>query len=102
MLYVSICVNPISETISLMLDYPCNVCQSLLAKMRSAITEAEEIVKASGKLIHATKPSEHVEEWRVMTGRWETARRTWVVAAMNLKHHFATKHAVRSPSQEHH
>jgi len=81
-----------------MLDYRCNVCESLLAKMRSAITEAEEIVKASGKLIHATRPSEHVEEWWVMRGRWENSRRTWVTAAMNLKNHFATKHQRAGPT----
>jgi len=84
-----------------MLTRFCPDCDVLFAKVHSAITEADEVIEEAGTLIQANKPSEHVDEWRQIREQWDHARRTWVVAAMNLKNHVATRHPSKAPSQVH-
>jgi hypothetical protein len=82
-----------------MLSKFCPDCDVLLAKLHSAITEADAIIEEAAELIHASTPPNHAEEWLGSGGRTPTEKS--VVAAMNLKNHFATKHPSTPSSQEH-
>ena len=75
-----------------MFGYHCPDCVALFAEMRSAVNEAEATAKIARDLIHASKPSEHVDELRQIRERWENANRRWVEASTDLKNHFATHH----------
>lgn len=68
----------------------CPNCLALFDEMRLAVDEADVITAQAGILIHASKPAEHVDEWRQIRERWENARQEWLAAAASLKNHFAT------------
>ena len=72
------------------LDYRCPACFALFGEIRLAVNEAAAIAEQARIVIHATKPSEHIDEWKQIRGRWEDAHQKWVLAAANLKNHFAT------------
>jgi hypothetical protein len=57
-----------------MLSKFCPDCDVLFAKVHSAMTEADEIIEEAGTVIHASKPSEHVDEWWQIRERWDNAR----------------------------
>ena len=74
-----------------MLSVSCTDCVGLFCEMRSAITEAKSILQDAGGRSRARYvPIEDVNEWGQITERWENAHRDWLVAAANLKNHFAT------------
>ena len=76
-----------------MFGYLCKDCHTLLAEMRSAITEANAFVAEAGVLIHASKPSKHIDVWWQTRDRWQNAHLRWMLASAGLKNHFATHHA---------
>jgi len=84
-----------------MLTRFCPDCDVLFGQLHPAITEADAIIVEAGTVIQADKPSEHVDEWRLIRERWEKAHKTWVLAAMNLKNHVVTTHQSTPPAQEH-
>ena len=67
----------------------CPACLALFGEMRLAVNEAEAITQQARILIHASKPSEHVDAWQIRE-RGENARQKWLAAAASLKNHFAT------------
>jgi hypothetical protein len=69
----------------------CLDCLALVGEMRSAVNESKAITKQAGILIHTSKPLEHVDEWWQLRERWKDAHLKWVLAAANLRNHFATK-----------
>lgn len=73
-----------------MLGYRCRDCFALFGDMRLAVNEGAAIAKRAGILIHATKPSEHIDEWEQIKERWGDAHQRWELAAASLKDHFAT------------
>ena len=79
-----------SDAMTSKLGYPCRDCLALLGEMRLAVNEAAAITEQAGVLIHATKPSEHIDEMEQIRARWEIAQQRWVLAAADLKNHFAT------------
>ena len=80
-----------------MAGYACRDCFVLLSEMRLALNEATAITEEAGILIHATRPSQHIDEWARIRERWEDAHQKWELAAANLKNHFARipRHASR-------
>ena len=74
----------------MMLGNSCADCVALFGEMSSAVTEADAITEQARVLIHASKPSDHVDERCRMREHWEDVRHRWVVAAQNLKNHSAT------------
>jgi hypothetical protein len=76
-----------------MLGYHCPDGVALFAEMRSAANEADATAKIARDLIHASKPSQHVDGLRQIREQWENAHRRWEEASTNLKNHFATHHS---------
>jgi hypothetical protein len=68
-----------------MLGYHCPDGVALFTEMRSAANEADGTAKIARDLIHASKPSEHVDGLRQIREQWENARRRWEEASTNLK-----------------
>jgi hypothetical protein len=85
-------IRPGKQGISFMFGHPCKECQTLFAEMRSAVDDAKSIAAEAGVLIYANKPSEHIDGWWQIRGRWQSANRRWMLASAGLKNHFATHH----------
>jgi hypothetical protein len=45
----------------------CPDCDLLFAKLHSAITEADAIIQEAEEVIHASKPSENVDAWTLIS-----------------------------------
>jgi hypothetical protein len=73
-----------------MLDYSCAECVALFTEMRSAVDEAKTITQKAGTLIHASKPTEHIDGWEQTRECWQSARRRWVQASTDFKTHVST------------
>jgi hypothetical protein len=84
-----------------MFDHPCKDCNALFGEMHSAIDDAKAIVEEAAALIHATKPSDHIDEWWQTRDRWQTARQRWLEASRHLQNHLATHQSSPHLSQEH-
>ena len=67
----------------------CPDCFAFFGEMRWAVNKSKSITEQAGILIHASKPSEHADEWWQLREHWEDAHQEWVLAAQNLKSHFA-------------
>jgi hypothetical protein len=77
-----------------MFGHLCKECHALLAEMHSAITETKAIT-ANAKALRRERnwAGKDIDEWRQITEVWENARRRWILASSELKHHVATHHS---------
>ena len=73
----------------LMHNHSCPYCVALFTEMRSAVDEAKTIAQKAGALIHASRPSEHIDGWMQSRERWQNARRRWLEAARDLQNHLS-------------
>ena len=76
-------------TYHVMLSKHCSDCDLLFGQMRATAQEACAIARNARIMIHATRPSAHVDEWEQMREQWEKARRSWLAAARNLNSHLS-------------
>jgi len=77
-----------------MFGYSCKDCHALLAKMHSAIMEANAITEnAKAVRLAGNRRSPHVPEWWEIKEAWETAHRRWMLASTDFKTHVATHHS---------
>ena len=76
-----------------MFGHRCRDCHALLVEMRSAVEDGKAIVAEAGVLIHANKPSEHIDGWQQARERWESAHQKWILASADFKNHLATHHS---------
>jgi len=67
----------------------CPDCFAFFGEMRWAVNKSKSITEQAGILIHASKPSEHADAWSQLREHWKDAHQEWVLAAQNLKSHFA-------------
>jgi len=81
---------PEKQGLILMLGHRCKDCQALFVEMRSAVDDAKAIVTEAGVLIHANKPSEHLDGWCQIRDQWHGASLRWMLAAAEFKKHLAT------------
>jgi len=82
-----------------MLGDCCPICLELIAKMYSAITEADCLVDEGRELIGAANPSKHDFQWLQwlqIRERWENARERWVQASRDFANHDATHRSTTS------
>jgi hypothetical protein len=87
---------PERQELIFMFDHPCKDCHALFGEMRSAVDDAKAIVAEAGELIHASKPSEHLDGWWQTRDRWQSARQRWLEASRNLQNHLATHQSMAS------
>ena len=78
---------PEKQALILMFGHSCQDCRALFVEMRSAVDDAKAIVAEAGELIHASKPSEHLDGWWQTRDRWQSAHRRWMLASAELKNH---------------